>query len=140
MKANITTQIQIKGTSAEVWNVLMKAENYPLWNPFIKRLSGDLKVGNKIRIQLPGMSFKPIVKEFKENKKFSWLGKLMFRGIFDGHHQFELVDNGETTTFIHKEDFNGWLVKWFMKNKYEETKRGFEQMNIALKKQVESLI
>lgn len=138
MKAKIETQIEISGTPQQAWNVLMDVEKYPQWNPFVKSLTGTLEVGRKIQIKLPGMSFKPIVQEMIENKKFSWLGKLGIKGVFDGYHQFELIDQGTSTLFIHKEEFNGWLVKWFMKNKAEETKRGFEEMNEALKRRVEN--
>lgn len=137
MKATIETQIDIQANPQEVWKVLMDTAQYPQWNPFVKKLNGIVKVGEKIKIQLPGMRFKPIVQEVTINRKFSWIGKLGIKGIFDGHHQFELLDNGTSTKFIHKEEFNGWLVKWFMKNKSEETKKGFEEMNLALKNRVE---
>lgn len=137
MKAKIETQIDIKSTPEKVWEVLIQTSRYPSWNPFVKSLSGTLKVGERIRIQLPGMRFKPVVTGLEVNKRFSWLGKLFITGIFDGHHQFELKDNGDFTTLIHKEDFKGILVKWFMKNKLEETRIQFEQMNLALKRRVE---
>ncbi|MCB9195421.1 MAG: SRPBCC domain-containing protein [Flavobacteriales bacterium] len=138
MRAVIETKIEIKATPDEVWKVLMNTSEYKNWNPFVKRLTGELLVGQKIKIQLPGMKFKPVVQEIDTNRKFSWLGKLGVKGLFDGHHQFVLIDEGSYTTFIHKEDFNGLLVKWFMKNKAEETKAGFDAMNIALKNRVES--
>lgn len=80
------------------------------------------------------MKFRPTVISLERNKKFSWSGKLGIKGIFDGYHQFELIEQGVTTLFVHKEDFSGLLVKWFMKNKADETKHGFEAMNEALKK------
>lgn len=137
MKAEIKTQIQINATYQEVWAVLAKTEDYPNWNPFLKSLTGNLIAGEKIKIRLLGMSFKPVVQEVRIGKKFSWLGKLGFKGIFDGYHQFELKPNNEGTLFVHKESFSGFLTKWFMKNKSEETKKGFEEMNLALKNRVE---
>lgn len=44
MKATIETQISIQATPQQVWNVLMDVEQYPEWNPFVKKLVGKLAV------------------------------------------------------------------------------------------------
>lgn len=78
-----------------------------------------------------GMSFKPKVITFETNKEFSWLGTVLFSGLFDGLHKFELIDNGNgTTTFKQSEQFNGLLVGLF---NLDNTKKGFESMNNKLK-------
>lgn len=137
MKAAIETRIDIHAKPEEVWEVLMNTSEYPEWNPFIKEMTGVVEVGQKLKVKLLGMTFKPIVQKVEVNRKFAWLGKLGIKGVFDGHHQFELIPTAEGTTFIHKEDFKGWLTKWFMRKKAEETQSGFEEMNQALKKRVE---
>lgn len=138
MKAIISTQVEIKARPEKVLQIFMDTDKFPDWNPFIQKLSGPVRVGEKIKVKLPGMSFKPVVMTLEKNKSFSWLVKLGIKGVFDGHHQFEFIDNGESTVFVHKEEFNGILVKWFMKNKSEEIKRGYEAMNEALKNEVMS--
>ena len=96
-------------------------------------------MGNKIivRIEPPGASvttFKPTVTAFETNKKLSWLGVLLTRGIFDVEHTFELTDNGNgTTTLVQSEDFKGMLVPLFKKQLNDNTRRGFQAMNIKLK-------
>ncbi len=69
---------------------------------------------------------------------FAWKGKLGVSGIFDGQHEFMLepVDSGKTR-FVHCERFTGFLVpvEWPMLEK--NTRRGFEDMNLALKTLVE---
>lgn len=63
------------------------------------------------------MTFKPTVLAFKHNKEFRWIGKLLFKGVFDGEHKFELIDNGNgTTIFNHSENFKGILVGLFKNN------------------------
>ena len=62
----IQTEIKIDADISKVWNVLMDFENHPKWNPFIKSISGEQKVGNKLTVSIKppdanGMTFKPII-------------------------------------------------------------------------------
>lgn len=143
MAKEIKTQIVINAKPDKVWSVLTDFENYPKWNPFIKSISGDARIGNNITVNIfppngKGMIFKPIVLAFEANKEFRWKGKLLFKGLFDGEHKFEIMNNGDgTSTFLHSEIFTGILVGLF-KNQLEiNTKKGFEMMNEQLKKYVE---
>ena len=139
MAQQIKTEILIHTTPEKVWSILTNFDNYPNWNPFIKSVKGEVKVGNKItvRIEPPeakGMTFKPKVLTFETNKELKWLGRLLFTGIFDGEHKFELIDNRDgTTTFRQNEMFKGMLVPIFKKQLDNNTKKGFEEMNKKLK-------
>ncbi|MCC7533735.1 MAG: SRPBCC domain-containing protein [Bacteroidia bacterium] len=143
MAKEIKTEILIHSTPEKIWSILTNFNNYPNWNPFIKSIKGEVKVGNKItvRIEPPeskGMTFKPKVLTFEPNKELSWLGHLMFAGLFDGEHKFEIIDNGNgITTFRQSEEFKGILVPLFKKQLDNNTKRGFEEMNKKLKELAE---
>lgn len=143
MAKEIKTEILISAKPQKVWSILTNFDNYPNWNPFIKSIKGDVKVGNKIsvRIEPPeseGMTFKPRIITFEANKEFKCLGHLLFKGLFDGKHKFELIDNENgTTTFKQSEKFKGILVPLFKKQLDNNTKRGFEEMNKKLKELVE---
>ncbi|MDO5615923.1 MAG: SRPBCC domain-containing protein [Cruoricaptor ignavus] len=143
MAKEIKTEIAINATPAEVWTILTNFDDYPNWNPFIKSIKGNVKVGNKItaRIEPPeskGMTFAPTILTFETNKELRWLGHLWFRGLFDGEHTFELIGNTNgTTTFIQSEKFTGILVPFFKKQIDNNTKKGFEAMNIKLKELAE---
>jgi hypothetical protein len=138
----IKTEITINAPKEVVWKTFSNFENYGKWNPFIESIIGEIKVGEQIKIRLTppdakAMTFKPKVLVFEENKEFRWLGNLFFKGIFDGEHYFQLIDNQDgTTTFVHGEKFKGILVG-SMGSILENTKKGFEMMNEALKKEVE---
>ena len=81
------------------------------------------------------MTFKPRVLAFEANKEFRWRGHLLFTGLFDGEHKFELIDNGNgTTTFKQSEKFKGIFVALL---NIENTKKGFEAMNEKLKEMAE---
>lgn len=143
MAKEIKTEILIYALPEKIWSILTNFDNYPSWNPFIKSIKGEVKVGNKIRARIEppeasGMTFKPKILTLETNKELSWLGHLLFAGLFDGEHKFELVDNGnETTTFKQSEKFNGLLVPLFKKQLDTNTKNGFAAMNMKLKELAE---
>ena len=143
MTIEITTDIIINATPEKVWSIFSDFKNYPAWNPFIKSIGGDVKLGNTItaRIQAPEskeMIFKPKVLTYIDNSELSWLGHLLFPGLFDGKHRFALTlnDNG-TTTFTQSEKFSGILIPLFKKQLNINTKQGFEHMNAILKELAE---
>lgn len=139
MSKEIKTEIVINSSPEKVWEILTNFESYPTWNPFIKSVKGEVKVGNiiTVRIEPPnakGMTFKPKILAYDTNMELRWLGHLLFKGLFDGEHKFELIDNGNgTTTFKHSEIFKGILVPLFKKQLDNNTRKGFEEMNKKLK-------
>ena len=143
MAKEIKTEIRINSTVEKVWGALTDFNNYPNWNPFIKSIKGPVLVGNKIVVRLEppgatGMTFIPKVLAFEPYKEFRWIGHLVFPGLFDGEHKFELIDNANgTTTLIQSEKFSGILVPLLKKQLDDNTKRGFEAMNEKLKELVE---
>ncbi|WP_417603763.1 SRPBCC family protein [Owenweeksia hongkongensis] len=135
----IHTSIKINGTPQQVWQVLTDFDAYPTWNPFVQSLTGNVKQGERITVKLPGMTFKPVILVFKENDQLTWLGHLLFKGLFDGEHTFKLEDNGDgTTTFHQSEKFKGLLVGFLKKMLLRDTLPGFKNMNQKLKERVEN--
>jgi len=141
---NLETEITIKASPAEVWDILLNHEAYAEWNPFIKEISGPAQPGEKllINIQPPdskAMVFKPLVLVNEKEKEFRWIGKLFVKGIFDGEHYFLLESVGPNEThFTQGENFTGILSGLMMKMIGKNTLSGFESMNEALKKKAES--
>lgn len=140
---HLETEITINATPEHIWNVLMDFDHYPVWNPFVKSISGPQKVGEKLQVELHQTKGKPMVispevKVVEPKKLFSWKGKFGVKGIFDGQHSFALepLENG-TTQFIHSEQFGGILLPFLRKMNKTTTKESFELMNIALKKRCE---
>jgi hypothetical protein len=139
MATIIQTAIEIHATPEKVWDIFTDFEHYPSWNPFIKSLKGEVKLGHTItvRIEPPaskGMTFRPKILSLQTNKELSWLGHLLFPGLFDGEHKFVFIDNGNgTTTFQQSEKFKGILVPFLKKQLNNNTKSGFEAMNKKLK-------
>lgn len=140
MAKELTTTIIINASPEKIWAILTNFKDYPNWNPFIKSITHTKKlaVGNKIKVVLDGMTFKPKVRAYDANHEFRWLGHLLIPGLFDGEHRFHLIDNSDgTTTFIQSEVFKGILVPLFNKKLNTDTKTGFEAMNEKLKELAE---
>lgn len=136
MTKEIRTEIAIEASPEKVWNILMDFNAYPAWNPFITSIAGKAEKGNRLTVKIQpaggkAMTFKPTVLTAKENQKLSWLGRLFFKGLFDGEHTFELIDHGNgTLTFVQSEKFTGILVGML---NLEKTESGFHAMNRKLK-------
>lgn len=139
----LTESIKINATSEDVWAALMDFDSYPEWNPFILEINGEPAEGShlSVRMQAPGhkpMSFTPTVTRVEPGRGFSWLGKLWVKGLFDGHHHFDIEQgpNGEVV-LTQSEDFAGLLAPLLMRTIGHETREGFAQMNAALKERIE---
>lgn len=142
---SIKTEIVINAPAEEVWKVLMDHQSYPEWNPFIKKISGSTQSGDYLQITLQSegnkpMNFKPLVLVNNTNQEFRWLGKLGFKGVFDGEHYFILEQiEPNQTKFIHGENFTGILSGLLMKMIGKDTEAGFEAMNMAIKNRLENV-
>ncbi|MCI2398974.1 SRPBCC domain-containing protein [Aliiroseovarius subalbicans] len=140
---SITTEIEIDAPADAVWAQLAHTEAYADWNPFVRNISGDLETGTYLQVTVGAdgsskMDFTPEVLVAAENKELRWVGRLGFRGIFDGEHYFilEETDRG-TTIFHHGENFTGLLGFPLIALIREDTHQGFMAMNEALKARVE---
>lgn len=139
------TEILINASQAKIWHVLTDFNRYPEWNPFILHITGELQLNARLNVTIkPEKSqakiFKPHISKLKENKEFAWLGMLLFKGLFDGHHQFEIKEIEEDQCLlVHKEEFKGILVPMFWKKLDTEIRKGFEAMNQKLKEQAEGI-
>lgn len=133
------TTINIEAPVKTVWQVLTDWNDYPNWNPFIKKIEGILELGSSLTAQIDTMTFRPTVTQLEAPYQLNWLGHLFFKGLFDGEHQFRLeaLPNGHTQLH-HSEYFSGLLIPLFKKQLLGNTKSGFEAMNQALKQHVEA--
>ncbi len=142
MSKRLSTHVDIQATSGRVWEVLSDLAAYPEWNPFIPRIDGEIRPGGRleVRIQPPGakgMTFRPTVLKAEPNRELRWRGRLWLPGLFDGEHAFTIEPNAAgRVRFIQSETFTGLLVPFFS-GTLEATRRGFEDMNQALKRRVE---
>jgi hypothetical protein len=86
-----------------------------------------------------GMTFRPTLLVADTGRELRWLGRLLFPGVFDGEHRFmiEPITVGKVR-FQQSEQFTGILVPMFRGSLDRDTKRGFKEMNLALKSRAEA--
>ena len=143
MTRNIQHQIEIDAPPATVWEQLADTAAYGDWNPFVRRLSGELSAGASLTVELApagsrAMRFKPTVLAAEAGRELRWLGHFLVPGLLDGEHSFRLEElPGGRTRLIQAERFRGLLVRPAGAT-LEKTRLGFEQMNRALKLRAEA--
>lgn len=84
------------------------------------------------------MTFRPTVLKAEPNRELRWLGHLLIPGLFDGEHIFTIEPLGANRVrFVQREIFTGLLVPLLASGLDTDTRRGFEEMNQALKVRAE---
>ena len=137
------TEIEINASAEKVWNILTEFSRFPEWNPFVVQAKGAVQAGEKIEVRLEppdgaGMTIKPTLLKAEPQQELRWLGHLLIPGLFDGDHIFVLQPVGDDRVkLIHREEFCGLLVGLILSMVGENTKKGFEAMNQALKAEAE---
>ena len=140
----LDSEIEIAATPERVWSILSNFPDYPNWNPFIRTIRGTPEVGASLVIQIQtggtkSMTFRPTVLSAVPSRELRWLGRFLVRGLFDGEHRFsiQLIAEGKIK-FRQSELFSGILVLLFKGTLDRNIKRGFEEMNRALKMKAEA--
>ena len=142
-KKEIYTDIEIRASARRLWEVLTDFDSYQLWNPYIRRAIGEAKTGAQLEIfNQPsgaiGMTHRPIVVKAEPNHELRWLAHVFAPVLFKGEHIFTIESTGPNRVrLIHREIFTGLLVPFLERRLETVTRRGFEEMNNALKIRVE---
>jgi hypothetical protein len=139
----IVTEIEINATPEQVWAVLVDFQKYPDWNPFVRKIKGEAKLGAKLseKLALFGkntIGMKATVADFVPNHACGWTGFLLSPKVGRGHHRL-LVNQTEDgkIRFVQEEKFDGVLVDLFFPIIYKWIRPKFEAMNHALKARIE---
>lgn len=144
MPADISTSIIINAPVEKVHKIFLDFPNYDKWTSFIKSIKpkSSLEPGNQLEVEL-GLSegsvtkMTPVLLQNTDNV-FQWCGTLGHKFVFQGSHKFEFESiEGNKTKVIQSEEFSGVLktpLLWYVK---DDTVKGFDSFNEALKKESE---
>jgi len=140
----IRAEIDINASAERVWHILTDFAAFPQWNPFIRHISGELKVGGKLDVYLQppgqrGMRIRPVVLVAEPSRELRWLGRAWgVPKLFDGEHGFtiERLDTNRVR-FVQQEVFSGIFVS-LLSSTLSAAERGFGEMNEALKTRAET--
>jgi hypothetical protein len=140
MSIVIATEIDIDATPHEVWDVLADFPAYGEWSNF-SQIDGEPRLGARLRMRMPGMSFGSTVTAATPGQKLEWAARIFIGSIFEGRHTFVLTQNADGTTHLaNVETFSGALVWPFQRLFRQGEKRranGYDGFNQALKRRVE---
>jgi len=131
--------IEIKASPERVWQVLTDFAEYPLWNPMIPSMKGEVKVGAKLKgtvgLGPAKLPFLPTLLTVEPNVELRWKGGVP--GAFVADHRFIIEQVDETTTLLrHHEQFTGAFKPFGRFNAVpDKVHAGF---NSALKRRAES--
>src|SRR5207245_3461571 len=138
----LRTEIEIDAPAERVWAVLLDFERFPDWNPFIRSIRGQALVGSRLEVLLGAsgtrpMRFRPTVKAVVPDRELRWLGRLALPRLLDGDHIFQIEPLGPTRAqFVQRERFRGLFVPLLARSLNRDARRGFEEMNRALRERV----
>lgn len=139
----VRSEIEIAAPAGRVWEILTDFAGFPEWNPFIRRARGNLVKGERLEVLMQpsgarGMTFSPTVLAVESDRELRWIGHLFVPGLFDGEHIFTIEPLGTGRVhFTQREIFTGLLVPLLSRMLDTDTRRGFEEMNKALKARAE---
>jgi hypothetical protein len=140
----IKTAVDIAASPEMVWRVLTYFPDYPKWNPFVVSIHGSLAPGQRLKIQARRPQgreyrFSPLVVKVIPASELRWRRWRLIEGVFDRELAFLIVPNGiKGVRFIQREHFSGFLAPLIMRFISEKTLKGFNLMNLALKRAAET--
>lgn len=137
---SINTRVEINAPADKVRAILVDYQAYPTWNPFIRKIEGDMTEGKDVRVTVQPVGQETITGTghvvASEPNRIAWSGKLGFPGIFSGTHTFLIEEAGPNrTVFSNNEKMQGLAILFY---DFKPTKAAFEAMNQALKERAEA--
>lgn len=140
----IRSAIEIRAPLDAVWQILTDFSAYPEWNPHIRQVRGNPRVGGRITIhsQPPNgrpVVLRPVVVAWSPPTEFRWRGTFISRLLFTGDHGFKLEELAGTRVRFHQDEtFSGLLVPLYARLRLPKTREGFTEVNEALRERAEN--
>ena len=136
---SVQTQVEINAPAKTVSAVLYKFDDYPQWNPFIRKVDGTVAEGTTVNVTVQPVGKAEISGETTiisaTEKHLSWRGSLRVPGIFHGEHEFVIEELGPNRTLLYqRERMSGLIIPFY---DFKPTEAGFVAMNKALKQKAE---
>jgi hypothetical protein len=141
----ILSEIEIHNFPETVWGILTDFATYEQWNPFINKIVGLAKQGEKLDIYIETPSgkkrrYSPRITKVEEGRELRWFGKSSLPGFLNAEHIFTIEElQPNHVRFIQREVFDGLMTRLFGKGFDKEIRQGFNEMNDALKKRAERI-
>ncbi|MCU0898115.1 MAG: SRPBCC domain-containing protein [Burkholderiales bacterium] len=146
-RTEIHAEVEIDAPPARVWEVLTDFPGHARWNPFLRRIEGAPRAGERLSVTvgLPGrppMLFRTRVVSADPAGELAWTSRYAMPGLLDSEHSFVIapVAGGSRALLIQHENFAGLLLPAFTADVQAEVRRAFGAMNDALKREAEAAL
>ena len=86
----LSSEILINSSAKRLWELITDFEDFPRWNPFIRKATGEIKTGARLEVFIQpfgtrGMTFRPKVLKVDPNHELRWLGRLYLPWLFEAN-------------------------------------------------------
>jgi len=138
-KKSVQHEITINASPEKVWSVLTDTGNYDSWNPVMKLLEGEIKVGNKVKYRFTQDAEN--VSEIGSNVRQVIPNKLLNQGggiplILTFDHKYILEPTAGGTKLTINEVYKGVGVNFWNPTPVQAA---YKKLNESIKRRVESL-
>lgn len=138
---DITASIDVPAPPAVVWEVLTDVESYACWNTLLS-VNGEYAEGNTVsaRLSMPGLPavrFRPRITAIDQGRAVRWRSSLF--GIGADHAFLVEPASDGITQFVQTETFDGPVAGLVVNRLERRIRRGFEQMNVGLRRRAVEL-
>ena len=138
---SVSTEIYIAATPQAVWSVLTDLGSYPSWNPFIRKLEGEVRQGAPWKMvvstgETSSMKFDITLTSWTPDQQLTWIGGMFTPRLFASTHDFRLSEVAGGTRLLNSETFSGLLIPLLFPFLKATTEASFVRMNEALKAEV----
>ena len=135
----IRTETVIDAPCEDVWSALIDFSHWADWNPFISKVKGEPKQGQRFALKIfKKYTLHARLTEIVDKKILHFKGRTGPFGLLALNHTIEIEPvNAESTRFTQTDTFSGWLAPIFFELVEDYVKNGFEAMDKALKAHLE---
>lgn len=142
---DVNTTMLISAPPAEVWRAITDLGGHDAWNPLMRRFSGGLEPGGRIRFSIRlGPVWLPVsarVMTVDAERELRWAGPALSAAhpLARGEHWFRLsADADGGTRFDHGERWSGLVPRALWRVIGPPLHEGYEAMNRALARRVQA--
>jgi hypothetical protein len=137
------TEINIQAPADLVWGILTDFRSYERWNPFIRRIHGQISVGSPLDVTLAlrgraKVTQRHVVLRADDQRELRWRYRICLPGVFDVQHGCRLdpMPNG-VTRLRHSHALRGTLAELLGRRREAALTEAMIEMNTALKMRAE---
>jgi hypothetical protein len=145
----LATFIEIDAKPDVVWNHMAAFRHYPEWNPFILAVDGHPMVGERLTLTLKLQTpdgrnqanhvITPVVTKVEDEHEIRWEHGTWFPGMLNIEHWIRISQRKGGVKFHQCMRTEGLMTAVLKDDYFSMFRIGFDAMNAALKKRVETL-